>query len=263
MLIEQIWTDNAWRNFNYLVACPETGEALAIDPLNHLQCLDVAQKRGWKITKILNTHEHHDHIEGNQPLVQATGANLLAHSGARNTISGIDTPLYGGEAITVGNRVELQVLDTPGHTMSHLCLLSKTDVPVLFSGDTLFNAGAGNCHGGGHPEALYTTFTQIFSKLTDDTQVYPGHDYIVNNLQFTLDREPNNTVAANLLNLVIKQDTNNPLVTTIATEKQINCFMRLDNPEIISNLKSTVVDFPAEPSAKDVFLALRELRNHW
>lgn len=263
MLIEQIWTDNAWRNFNYLVACPETGEALAIDPLNHLQCFDVAHKRGWTITKILNTHEHHDHIEGNQPLVLATGAILLAHAGARNTISGIDTPLYGGEVITVGNRVELQVLDTPGHTMSHLCLLSKTDVPVLFSGDTLFNAGAGNCHGGGHPEALYTTFTEIFSKLTDDTRVYPGHDYIVNNLQFTLDREPSNTDAANLLNLVIKQDTNNPLVTTIATEKQINCFMRLDNTEIISNLKSTVVDFPAEPSTKDVFLALRELRNHW
>lgn len=263
MLIEQIWTNNAWRNFNYLIACPETGDALAIDPLNHLQCLDVAQKRGWKITNILNTHEHHDHIEGNQPLVKATGANLLAHADACNAISGIDTPLCGGEVITVGNRVELEVLNTPGHTMSHLCLLSKTQTPVLFSGDTLFNAGAGNCHGGGHPEALYATFSEIFSKLSDDTQIYPGHDYIVNNLQFTLDREPGNTEAAKLLDRVITQDTNNPLVTTIAMEKQINCFMRLDNPEIIENLISSIPDFPAQPSAKDVFLALRSLRNNW
>ena len=263
MLIEQIWTNNAWRNFNYLIACSESGDALAIDPLNYQQCLDIAQKHGWKITKILNTHEHHDHIEGNKPLIKATGATLLAHTGARDAISGVDLPLAGGEVITVGSTVQLKVIDTPGHTMSHLCLLSKTQTPVLFSGDTLFNAGAGNCHGGGHPEALYTTFSEIFSKLADNTQIYPGHDYIVNNLEFTLNREPSNKAAATLLDQVVAQDTNNPLVTTIAMEKQINCFMRLDSPEIISNLQSTINDFPAQPDAKDVFLALRALRNHW
>lgn len=263
MLIEQIWTNNAWRNFNYLIACPESGDALAIDPLNYQQCLDIAQKHGWKITKILNTHEHHDHIEGNKPLIKATGAKLLAHTGARDAISGVDLPLAGGEVITVGSTVQLKVIDTPGHTMSHLCLLSKTQTPVLFSGDTLFNAGAGNCHGGGHPEALYTTFSEIFSKLADNTQIYPGHDYIVNNLEFTLNREPSNKAAATLLDQVVAQDTNNPLVTTIAMEKQINCFMRLDSQEIISNLQSTINDFPAHPEAKDIFLALRALRNHW
>ena len=263
MLIEQIWTDNAWRNFNYLIACPETGDALVIDPLNYQQCLDVAQNHGWNITQIVNTHEHHDHIEGNKPLVQATGAKLLAHAGARSAISDIDIALIGGEVIKVGNTVELDVIDTPGHTMSHLCLLSKTQTPKLLSGDTLFNAGAGNCHGGGHPEALFDTFTNIFSKLPDDTQIYPGHDYIVSNLQFTLDREPSNAVAADLLHQVIAQDPNKALITTIGLEKQINCFMRLDNPEIIANLKKSLSEFPAQPSTKDVFLALREMRNHW
>jgi hydroxyacylglutathione hydrolase len=133
----------------------------------------------------------------------------------------------------------------------------------LFSGDTLFNAGAGNCHHGGHPEALYSTFVEIFSKLSDDTKIYPGHDYIVNNLQFTLSREPSNSVAASLLDQVISQDTNNPLVTTIGLEKQINCFLRLDNSEIIANLQHTVTDFPNQPTSKDVFLALRALRNNW
>ncbi|MDG2018511.1 MAG: hydroxyacylglutathione hydrolase [Porticoccaceae bacterium] len=263
MIIEQIWTNNAWRNFNYLIVCPETGDAMAIDPLDHQQCLDVANKQGWTITKILNTHEHHDHIEGNKPLVQATGAELLAHIGAQGAISDIDTTLVGGEVITVGTTVELQVIDTPGHTMSHVCLLSKTSTPVLFSGDTLFNAGAGNCHGGGHPEALYTTFSDIFSKLPDETQIYPGHDYIVNNLQFTLDREPDNKVARNLLKQVEIQDTNNPLVTTIELEKQINCFLRLDNHEIVANLKDSVANFPDKPTPKEVFLALRALRNDW
>lgn len=68
MLVEQIWTNNAWRNFNYLIACPETGDALAIDPLNYQQCADIAASKGWKISQILNTHEHHDHVEGNSPL---------------------------------------------------------------------------------------------------------------------------------------------------------------------------------------------------
>ena len=68
--------------------------------------------------------------------------------------------------------------------MCHICLLAHTDQPALFSGDTLFNAGAGNCHNGGHPDELYETFDQQLSKLRDDTLVYPGHDYLVNNLRF-------------------------------------------------------------------------------
>ena len=47
MIIEQIWTGNAYRNFNYLIACPETGDALAIDPLDFRKCLAAAKSRGW------------------------------------------------------------------------------------------------------------------------------------------------------------------------------------------------------------------------
>jgi len=69
MIVEQIWTGNAYRNFNYLIACPETGDALAIDPLDYEKCLSVAKKRGWTITQILNTHEHGDHTGGNKGVV--------------------------------------------------------------------------------------------------------------------------------------------------------------------------------------------------
>ena len=79
MLVEQIWTDNAYRNFNYLLACPETGEALAIDPLDHRKCLGTAREKGWEITQVLNTHEHGDHTGGNKAVIAATGAQLLAH----------------------------------------------------------------------------------------------------------------------------------------------------------------------------------------
>ena len=264
MLVEQIWTGNAYRNFNYLVACSETGEAMAIDPLDHRKCLARAKEQGWTITQVLNTHEHGDHTGGNGPVVAATGARLLAHGGAGDRIADVDVGLGAGDVVRVGRSVELLALDTPGHTMSHVCLLSKTDQPALFSGDTLFNAGAGNCHGGGHPEELYNTFAAQLETLADNTLVYPGHDYITHNLAFTLDREPNNKAAADLLaDLENSHDPQQPLVTTLAQEKDVNTFFRLRSPAVIARLREAFPELPDEPTPKEVFLRLRELRNSW
>ncbi len=263
MLVEQIWTANDYRNFNYLIACPETGEALAIDPLDHEKCLAAAKRRGWEVTQILNTHEHGDHTGGNAEMIRATGAKLLAHAGAKDKIPGIDVGLGAGDVVKVGKTVELESLDTPGHTMSHVCLLSRTDRPALVCGDTLFNAGAGNCHGGGHPVELYHTFAGQLAKLPDDTLIYPGHDYIINNLQFTLDREPDNEKAKQLLGEVEGQDENQPLVTTLALEKEVNAFFRLHSPSVIARLRETFADLPDAPDAQTVFVKLRELRNSW
>ena len=263
MIVEQIWTGNAYRNFNYLIACPETGEALAIDPLDHQKCLRIAKDQGWTITQILNTHEHGDHTGGNGAVISATGATLLAHAGAKGSIPGIDRGLSAGDVIKVGKTVELECLDTPGHTMSHICLLSRTDQPSLFSGDTMFNAGAGNCHSGGHPEKLYHTFASQLSKLPDETLIYPGHDYIANNLEFTLDREPDNEQAKKLLDEIGDQDPDKALVTTLAQEKEVNTFFRLHSPLVIAALREVFPDIPDDPDPKTVFLKLRQLRNDW
>ena len=263
MIVEQIWTGNAYRNFNYLIACGESGEALAIDPLDHEKCLALAAARGWRITQILNTHEHHDHTGGNAAVIAATGAKLLAHANARDSIAGLDRGLRAGDVIKVGRSVELEALDTPGHTMAHVCLLSHTDTPALFCGDTLFNAGAGNCHHGGHPAQLYDTFASQLAKLPDATLVYPGHDYIANNLNFTLDREPDNARAKTLLGTVKDQDLDAPLVSTLALEKDINTFFRLRSPSVIARLREAFPDLPAQPDAQTVFIKLRELRNSW
>jgi hydroxyacylglutathione hydrolase len=264
MIIEQIWTDNAYRNFNYIIVCPESGEALAIDPLDYEKCLAAAKKNGWHITSILNTHEHADHTGGNEAMVAATGAKLLAHTDARDRIDGMDVGIAAGDVIKVGRTVELLALDTPGHTMSHVCLLSKTDTPALFCGDTLFNAGAGNCHGGGHPEELYKTFAHQLSKLPDETHIYPGHDYLSNNLAFTLDREPDNKAAIELIHSIDENyDPKEAIVTTIGIEKQLNTFFRLNSPTVIARLRDNFPDLSKEPTAQEVFLRLRELRNSW
>ncbi len=263
MIVEQIWTANAYRNFNYLIACPETGEALAIDPLDSQKCLAAAKKHGWTITQVLNTHEHGDHTGGNRAMIAETRAKLLAHAKAAAKIPGIDRGLGAGDIVKVGNTVELETLDTPGHTMSHVCLLSHTDTPALFCGDTLFNAGAGNCHNSGHPSELYQTFAGQLAKLPDATRVYPGHDYIENNLRFTLDREPDNARAKTLLSRVQGQDPGKAHVSTLAEEKEINTFFRLHSPSVIARLREAFPDLPDAPDEKTVFLKLRELRNSW
>src|SRR6267142_1961876 len=222
VIVKQIWTANAYRNFNYLIACSETGEALAIDPLDYEKCLRAAKEEGWNITQILNTHEHGDHTGGNEPMVRKTGAKILAHKSAGDKIANMTRGLGAGDIVNVGKTVELEVLDTPGHTMSHVCLLSHTDQPALFCGDTLFNAGAGNCHNGGHPEELYKTFSQQLAKLPDDTLIYPGHDYIENNLRFTLSREPDNKRAQEMLERVKGQDPDKAFVSTLSVEREVN-----------------------------------------
>ena len=263
MIVEQIWTGNAYRNFNYLVACPDTGDALAIDPLDYEKCLTAAKSHGWSITQILNTHEHGDHTGGNKAVVAATGAKVIAHRNARKRIPGMDTGVSAGDVIRIGDSVELECLDTPGHTMSHICALSKTAQPALFSGDTLFNAGAGNCHNGGHPEELYATFRDQLDKLGDNTLLYPGHDYLQNNLEFTLDREPDNDAARQLLAEIQNQDPDNALVTTLGQERAINTFFRLSSATVVARLQAQFPDMGDNPDERSVFLKLRELRNSW
>jgi hydroxyacylglutathione hydrolase len=263
VLVKQIWTANAYRNFNYLIACSETGEALAIDPLDHEKCLKAARDAGWTITQILNTHEHRDHTGGNDAVVAKTRARVLAHRNAGDKIPGMARGLGAGDVVKVGRTVELEVLDTPGHTMSHVCLLAHTDEPALFCGDTLFNAGAGNCHNGGHPEALYKTFAEQLDRLPAATRIYPGHDYIENNLRFTLDREPDNAAAKAMLARLAGQDPGRAYVSTLAVEREINTFFRLTSPAVIRRLREAFPDLPEHPDPRTVFLKLRELRNSW
>ena len=250
---------NALSNVEYLVACPKTGEALAIDPWNGVGMAALAQGEGLQIRQILNTHAHHDHVRGNEDLQKHTGASVLCHKGALGQVPGAKVGLEEGDFVEVGS-VRLRVMDTPGHTMSHVCLLYEEGPPALFSGDTLFNAGAGNCKHGGHPEALFQTFHRLLAPLANETRLYPGHDYLKNNLRFTLSREPHNQRAAAWLENL--DDSTAPRLTTLGEEREINTFFRLDSPEVVSGLKR---DFPGRnlDTPKACFLALRSLRNDW
>lgn len=266
MLVEQIAVENSLRNYMYLVACPQTKEAVAIDPLDHETALRRAEELGWTIRGVINTHEHYDHTGGNEPVVSATGATLYAHHQAVDKIANVDVGLKAGDAVQVGSSVQLIALDTPGHTYCHTCLYfqgSTDQPPALFSGDTLFNAGVGNCHNGGDPLVMYQTFVEQLFVLPDDTKIYPGHDYIVNNLEFTLDREPGNVAAQSLLVAMQQWSGESHFISNIAMERLVNSFFRLESEEIIEMLQNQHPEIGVEPSREVVFLKLRELRNSW
>ncbi len=254
MIVEQIWTGNAYRNFNYLIACPETGEALAIDPLDHEKCLDAARRRAAGRSPRSSTPTS----TATTPAATARWSPRPARRCSRtrtrkDRIAGIDRGLAAGDVVKVGKTRRARSAGHAGpHDVPRVPAVAHRP-PALFCGDTLFNAGAGNCHNGGHPEELYKTFAEQLAKLPDATRIYPGHDYIENNLRFTLDREPDNARAASCSTEIRKdQDPSHARGHDARRSRsEINTFFRLTSPSVIARLREAFPDLPRRsPTAR-------------
>ena len=249
----------------YLLACEKTHEAIAIDPLDHALCLQVAKEKGWTIKTVANTHHHHDHIGGNDPVISSTGAKLVAHIEAMNAIPNVDRGLNAGDVLRCGD-LTIEVMDTPGHTMSHICLYyegSDTEMPALFCGDTLFNAGVGRCDFGGEPSILHKTFEEQIFLLSDNVRIFPGHDYIENNLEFTLDREPDNQSAKQLRDKFKNGLDAESFISDIGLEREINVFFRLDEHQVRLGIADSLKVDVNSLNRQKTFIGLRGLRDNW
>ena len=258
MKIHQIYTASELRNFTYIIELND-GSAIVIDPWDKKIVNGLLNEKNLKLKAIINTHEHWDHIQGNPDLVAEHECEVWAHSNGKGKIPGLSRMLMADELIKLDDDVQLKVLDTPGHTFAHLCfLVVKKSVPVaVFTGDTLFNAGVGHCRSG-DGDALYQTIVNHFHSLDDQVIVYPGHDYLENNLRFTLSIEPSNQDAEAWLQRATSANPSDKIITTcIGDERTFNTFFRLDNAAIKSTIDCD------NGTAKDVFLALRKRRDNW
>jgi len=259
MKIHQLYTHNELRNFTYIIEL-DNQDALVIDPWDADVINSELSARSLILKTIINTHEHWDHTQGNKALVGEHQCEVWAHNNGKGKIPGLTRTLFAGEKIDLESDNQLLVLDTPGHTFAHLCfiLLEQGTATAVFTGDTLFNAGVGHCRGG-NEEVLYKTISEQFQTLDDSIMVFPGHDYLENNLRFTLNFEPDNSNAISWLAKVQAGDYQpGNLRTTIGDEKTFNSFLRLDNPQIIQNL-----NLSEQSDGKSVFLALRAKRDNW
>ena len=259
MKTHQIYTHNILRNFTYLIELAN-GNAIVIDPWDGHAINSFLTDRDLSLIVIINTHEHWDHTQGNELLIAKHGCEVWAHANGKGKIPGLTRMLDASEIITLENDVQIKVLDTPGHTFAHLCfLLSEGGITqAVFTGDTLFNAGVGNCGNGGDAAVLYRTISEQFYTLDDSVVVYPGHEYLENNLRFTLSLEPENIDAQNWLAKAIQADpVTAPLNTTVGDERKFNTFFRLGNKTI-----RNAVDCH-DSADKDVFVALRSRRDNW
>jgi glyoxylase-like metal-dependent hydrolase (beta-lactamase superfamily II)/rhodanese-related sulfurtransferase len=166
---------------SYLIGCGQVGEAVVVDPGRDRvdEYLRLARRKGLKITRIVETHTHADHISGNRDLAALTKAPILLHRSAQAAFGHV--ALEDGEEIHVGN-VALKVLHTPGHTPDSLCLLVTdrsrgSDPWFVLTGDTLFigDVGRPDLGGVGAAEDLYESLRRALLLLPDSVEVYPAH----------------------------------------------------------------------------------------
>ena len=255
MIVEQIWTANSGRNFNYLIACGETGEALAVDPLDHAKCLAAAKAKGWTITQILNTHHHRDHTGGNEGILTKHKVEVYGHKSDSGRIPGLTHGVDEGNEIQIGE-LKGKILFIPGHTLGHVAYLFDNN---LFCGDTLFTAGCGRLFEG-TPEQMHGSLKKLIT-LPDNTKVYCGHEYTESNLRFAMSVEPRNPKLASRFERVqgLRARGTSTVPSTLEEEKQTNPFLRSDSKEIQASVKA------ANPAARldpvSVFAAVRKMKD--
>jgi len=258
MKIHQLFAHNELRNFYYIVEFG-SGNAYCIDPWDGPAIETFLQEKKLLLKGVINTHEHHDHIRGNEYLFNTFNIPIYAHYNALDKIPNVSNPLNAGDKLELEDGKYFLVLDTPGHTMAHLCLalIEGGETTSLFSGDTLMNAGVGNCHRGGSPEVLYRTIVSQIDHLGDEIILYPGHDYLKGNLGFTLSVEPSNKKAQELLMTSNWKDwESGRIVSNLGLEREISLFFRLKSREVTESLDG-------EEDLKKKFIKLRALRDQW
>jgi hydroxyacylglutathione hydrolase len=240
-------------NYGVLIRDAETGATAAIDAPEAAPVEAALKETGWKLTDILVTHHHHDHVGGIEALKSKYRCRGVAPAGEAAKIPAVDETVREGDTVSVG-KLAANVIETPGHTLGHIAYWFH-GARVAFVGDTLFSIGCGRVIEG-TMEQMWQSLKKL-RDLPDETAIYCGHEYTLANIKFALSIEGNNA-ALRAREAQAKQqiEAGKPTIpVTIGEEKKANTFLRADVPEV-----AAAVSIAGAPADK-VFAEVRERKN--
>ena len=228
-------------NYIWLVHDADTFETMVVDPAVSDAVLEEADKRGWPITAIWNTHWHPDHTGGNAGIKAKTGCEVIAPAAEAARIPTADRLVSEGDVVMLGEHKAV-VMEVPAHTAGHIAYHFAED-EVVFVGDTLFAMGCGRLFEG-TAEQMFANMQRL-AKLPPETRAYCAHEYTQSNGRYALVAEPENTaIAARMAKVDAARAAGEATVpTTIGEELETNPFMRAQSSEALAERRS----------AKDVF----------
>ena len=220
-------------NYLWLVHDDASGDTAVVDPGDAAPVLAEAERRGWTINQVWNTHWHPDHTGGNLAIKQATGARISGPASGR--IPGRDVALVEGDQVRLGNHVA-RVIEVPGHTLDHIALIFDSD-GVAFVGDTLFAMGCGRLFEGS-PEQMHRSLSRL-ADLPPETRLYCAHEYTLSNARFAAHAYPGDAAITDRLAEVkrLRDEGKITLPTTVAKERETNPFVRATNVQEFARLR--------------------------
>jgi hydroxyacylglutathione hydrolase len=242
---------------NYFWMLHDGREALVVDPGDSAPVVDALDRLRLALTGILVTHHHADHVDGVSALM--TRLNGPVHGPRHETLPVAVQP-HGQGDLVEWNGIAFQVFDVPGHTSGHVAYFAEAAPggPLLFCGDTLFSGGCGRLFEG-TPEQMHASLTAL-SALPASTRVCCAHEYTLSNLRFALAAEPANAeLQVYLAQCEAKRRQELPtLPSTIGVERQINPFLRCDQPALADAAREHGA---TSNDPVSVFAALRQWKN--
>jgi hydroxyacylglutathione hydrolase len=242
---------------NYIWVLRDDRHAAVVDPGDAQPVLDYLSREQLRLTAILATHHHADHVGGIGNLLRQFDVPVFGPKDER--ITSLTRTLAEGERIEVPELAAgFQVIAIPGHTRTHIAYYGAKD---LFCGDTLFACGCGRLFEG-TPQQMHVSLGKL-AGLPDDTRIYCGHEYTLANIRFARAVEPGNTALAERerTETRTRQDNRPTLPSSIGRERATNPFLRCSQPEIIASASRYLGESVTDPV--QVFAAIRNWKNEF
>jgi len=242
---------------NYLWVLRKDAAAVVVDPGDAAPVLAYLEREKLRLTAILLTHHHADHIGGVPQLLARYPVPV--HGPRDERIATITRHVAEGERVELTEiGASFKVIEVPGHTRTHIAYYGEK---VLFCGDTLFACGCGRMFEG-NPVQMHASLQKL-AALPAATRFYCAHEYTLANIAFARAVEPGNQALAERerSDAALREKSIPTVPSTIGREIATNPFLRCAEPEVIAAAAARLGGQPGGPA--ETFGAIREWKNNY